>query len=170
MAKPREFRVKESVSELQLLRKKQSNFKYEKRLIWLQSIVSKRFKTRKELALYLDISPKSSERWTHKYIEGGIDGLLSDQPKKISSRIITEEIHKGLEERVNSSENGFLGYWDAQNWVNQTYGVDIKYHLLRHYLIKHFKTKLKSPRKSHYKKDVDAEKAFLKTTLHATSD
>ena len=164
MAKPREFKIKESISELQLLRKDQLNFKYEKRLIWLQSILSKRFKTRKELAAYLDISPKSSERWTRKYIENGIDGLLSDKPKVITSRIITEEIHKGLEQRVNSSDNGFLGYWDAQNWVNQTYGIDVKYHLLRHYLIQHFKTKLKSPRKSHYKKDVDAEKAFLKTT------
>jgi len=31
-------------------------------------------------------------------------------------------------------------------------------------MIKHFKTKLKSPRKSHYKKDQQAVNAFLKTT------
>ena len=90
--------------------------------------------------------------------------MLSDKPKLIRSRIITPEIHKGLEVKVNSSTDPFLGYWDAQNWVNQTYGIDVKYHLLRQYLINHFKTKLKSPRKSHYKKDADAEKAFLKTS------
>jgi len=163
MAKSREFTIKERVSELKSLRKHQSNFKYKVRLIWLESIATNRFKTRKELCAYLDINPKTSERWTLKYIDYGIEGLLSDIPKVIRSRIITPEIHKALEAKVNSSTDPFLGYWDAQNWVNQTYGIDVKYHLLRHYLIQHFKTKLKSPRKSHYKKDADAEKAFLKT-------
>ncbi len=76
---------------------------------------------------------------------------------------MTPEIHKALEQRLNSSDNGFLGYWDARQWINQNHGVNIKYHWLRKYLVTHFKTKLKSPRKSHYKKDVGAEKAFLKT-------
>ena len=164
MEKPRDFIIKESVSELKSLRKNQSKFKYKVRLIWLESIVTNRFKTRKELSDYLDITPKTSERWTLKYIANGIECLLSDAPKVIRSRIITPEIHKGLEAKLHSSTDPFLGYWDAQNWVNQTYGINVKYHLLRHYLIKHFKTKLKSPRKSHYKKDIDAEKAFLKTT------
>lgn len=69
-----------------------------------------------------------------------------------------------MEAKVNSSTDPFLGYWDAQHWVNHTYGIEVKYHLLRHYLIQHFKTKLKSPRKSHYKKDVAAQEAFLKTS------
>jgi transposase len=56
-----------------------------------------------------------------------------------------------------------LGYWDAQNWVEQEYGVVVKYQRIREYLIQHFKTKPKTPSKSHYKKDVEAEKAFLKT-------
>lgn len=163
MAKPREFTIKESASEIKSLRKQQSSFKFEKRLIWLESILSNRFKTRKALCDYLGISPKSSERWTHKYINDGIEGLLSDKPKLLRSRIITPEIHKALEAKVNSSTDPFLGYWDAQHWVNQTYAIEVKYHTLRHYLIQHFNTKLKSPRKSHYKKDADAEKAFLKT-------
>lgn len=164
MAKPREFLIKESALELKALRKRQCIFKYEKRLIWLESILTNRFKTRKQLADYLNITPKTSERWTVKYMDNGIDGLLSDEPKQIRSRIITPEMHNGLEAKVNSSTNPFLGYWDAQNWVYQTYGIEVKYHLLRHYLIQHFKTKLKSPRKSHYKKDDHAEKAFLKTS------
>lgn len=132
-------------------------------MIWLESILSKRFKTRKELAEYLNINPRTQERWVLQYINHGIDGLLSDAPKNLRSRIITPEIHKGLEARVNSQTNPFLGYWDAQEWVFQECGVEVKYHLIRHYLIQHFKVKLKSPRKSHYKKDEHAEKAFLKT-------
>jgi transposase len=164
MAKPREFTVKESALELKVLRKKQSKYHLEKRIIWLESIMGNRFKTRKELAEYLDISTKTQERWTSRYMGKGMDGLLIDEPKNLKSRIITPAIHDGLKERVNSSTNPFLGYWDAKDWVLATYGVAVQYHLIRHYLIQHFKTKLKSPRKSHYKKDEEAEKAFLKTT------
>jgi len=78
--------------------------------------------------------------------------MISDQPKNKQSKIITSEIHLGLSQRVNDPLNHFLGYWDAQIWVNETYGIDIKYQRIREYLKQHFKTKLKSPRKSHYKK------------------
>ena len=126
-------------------------------------IKKERFKTRQELADFLDISSKSQERWIKKYIISGIEGLLSDLPKNLKSRIITSEIHEALSKRVNSSDNPFLGYWDALSWVKSEYNIDVKYHLLRHYLIKNFKTKLKSPRKSHYAKDDEAIKSFLKT-------
>ena len=90
--------------------------------------------------------------------------MLSDKARHIKSRILTKEIHQGLEKRVNTRDDPFLGYWDAVDWVNSQYGVSVSYHLLRYHLIKHFKTKLKSPRKSHYKKDDQAVTAFLKTT------
>jgi transposase len=106
---------------------------------------------------------RTLERWLNAYKSGGVLEMLHDKPKNKQSKIITPTMHKGLVERVNDSHNPFLGYWDAQNWINQEYGVDIKYHRIREYLIQHFKTKLKVPRKSHYKKDEQAEKAFLKT-------
>ena len=127
------------------------------------AIKTKRFKTRKSLSDYLGVTVRTSERWSQKYITKGLDGLLSDEPKNLKSRIITPEIHAGLSKRVNDPHKPFLGYWDAQQWVNTTYEVDVKYQRIREYLKQHFKTKLKSPRKSHYKKDPEAEKAFLKT-------
>lgn len=63
------------------------------------------------------------------------------------SKIITLAIHKDLEQKVNDPHNPFLGCWDAQNWVKEEYGIDVKYHRIRQYLIKHFKTKLKTSRK-----------------------
>jgi hypothetical protein len=58
-----------------------------------------------------------------------------------------------------------LGYWEAQQWVEDTFNVLIKHWLIK-YLITHFKTKLKSPGKSHYKKEEQAIEAFFKTTQH----
>ena len=166
MAKPKEFTIQEAISTLKSLRKQQTVFRLEKRIIWLLELKQKRFKTRQELANYLGVSTRAQERWSIKYQQGGIEELLSDKPKKRTSRIITKEIHKGLEQRVNSSDNPLLGYWDAVDWVKSEYDVSVSYHLLRYHLIKHFKTKLKSPRKSHYKKDDQAVTAFLKTTQY----
>ena len=163
MAKPQKFTITQSVEELKALRKVQTNIMHEKRVIFLIYLKENKFKTRHELCDYLGIDPRTQQRWTKQYLENGISFLLTDLPKNKKSKIITPEIHKELEKRLNSSDQGFLGYWDAQAWVNTEFDIDIQYHWLRKYLIKHFKTKLKSPRKSHYKKDEEAEKAFLKT-------
>ena len=163
MAKPQEFRITQSIEELKTHRKNQTSIKYEKRVMFLICLKEDKFKTRLELCDYLSINPRTQQRWTKQYLENGISFLLTDLPKNKKSKIITPKIHKELEKHLNSSEHGFLGYWDAQAWVNNKFDIDIQYHWLRKYLIKHFKTKLKSPRKSHYKKDEEAEKAFLKT-------
>ena len=122
-----------------------------------------KFETRQDVSNYLGVHIRTLERWVVNYSTGGIDKMLTDTPKNKSSKIITSTIHEGLSSRVNDPNNPFLGYWDAQNWVKEHYGVDVKYQRIREYLIQHFKTKLKTPRKSHYKKDEEAEKAFLKT-------
>lgn len=164
MATARKFSINESPSELISLRKKQTLYRIEKRVIWLIELQKDKFRTREDLAKYLDINLRTQERWIQRYVSAGIEGLLTDKPKNIKSRIITPDIHEGLSKRVNSSEQPFLGYWEAVEWVQKTYNVEVQYHNLRKYLIQHFKTKLKSPRKSHYKKDDEAVDAFLKTS------
>lgn len=164
MSKRIDFSVIEDKKELKRLQYEQKVFYRQQRLTWL--VIMKEYSEllREDTAKRADISLRTQERWIQRYKEGGVEGLLTDAPNLKKSKIITEEIHKGLSGRVNSSENPFLGYWDAQNWVLSEYGVEVQYHWLRAYLIKHFKTKPKSPRKSHYKKDDKATEAFLKTT------
>ena len=143
---------------------KQRTFSGQKRAKCLIEIKSARFSTRQELANYLGIHKRTLERWVISYKTGGVVEMLSDKPKAKQSKIITPAIHQGLEQRVNDPHNPFLGYWDAHNWVQQEYGIEIKYQRVREYMIQHFKTRPKSPRKSHIKKDKQAEEAFLKTT------
>ncbi len=52
---------------------------------------------------------------------------------------------------INCSISGFLS-------------TEINYHTLRSFMITNFDTKLKQPRKSHYKKDEEAFEAFKKTS------
>lgn len=77
--------------------------------------------------------------------------------------IISTSLHRALEAKVKDSENPLLGYWHAVDWVKENFNEEIKYQTLRSYLIRHFKTKKKHPRKSHYKKDQQALEVFKKT-------
>jgi transposase len=164
MGKKTKLDITESSSELKKLLLKQKTIKGEKRIKCLLEIKSIRFDTRQDLADYLLVHIRTLERWVNDYRHGGVAQMLIDKPKNKQSKIITPAIHEGLEQRVNDPHNPFLGYWDAQIWIKQEYDVDVKYQRIREYLNQHFKTKLKTPRKSHYKKDEEAEKAFLKTT------
>ncbi len=155
--------VKESKVELESLRKKQTSLAMERRVLWLLQFKSKKDSKREETASKVNISLSTQERWIKLYMNKGIEKFLISNKNNHKSNIITDEIHLALKVRMNSSESPLLGYWDAVEWINEEFGVEIKYHWLRKYLISHFKTKLKSPRKSHYKKDEQAIEAFLKT-------
>jgi len=166
MKKPHDLEIKESLSELKKLRTKQPTLLKQKRIDCLIHIKTSRFETRQQLSTHLGIHIRTQERWLYKYREGGISLFMTDLPNNRPSKIITPVIHEALESRVNSSDAPLLGYWEAQQWLAEEFGVKIKYHWLRKYMVTHFKTKLKSPRKSHYKKDEQAIEAFFKTAKH----
>ncbi len=164
MGKKSRLVIKEGVSTLKNVLSRQVSLTGEKRVKCLLYIQEERFRTRRELASYLGIHIRTMERWLKTYQSEGLESMVSNKPKPKPSVLIRKEIHEGLKSRVNNGSNPFLGYWDAQQWVKQEFGVEIKYHTLRGYLINHFKTKVKSPRKSHINKDSQATEAFLKTT------
>lgn len=158
--------IKESLSTLKSLRRKQTSLQKEKRIYALICLKEDRFSTRQQLADHLGMHIRSLEKWLVQYNAHGIEDLVKIKPKRKGSKIITAEIHEGLDQRVNDAKNPFRGYWDAQQWVKEQYEVEVSYHRIREYLIKHFKTKVKRPRKSHIQKDPQAEEAFFKTAQH----
>jgi len=164
MAKRLGIIIKEDFKELESLRKRQTSLGKQKRIISLQRILESKDKTRQELANYLGVNRKTLRRWLLEYEQGGIETLLQVRPRRTGSRIITQQIHIGLESRLTDAKNSFLGYWDAQRWIETEYGVKVKYQRVREYLIKHFETKVKRPRKSHVKKDERAVALFKNTT------
>lgn len=163
MGKTVKIVVNESISSLKEFQTKQLNIKSEKRILCLLYLKNSKFRTQQELADYLSIDRRTLSGWIKKYKENGIEGILLKPTRNKPSKLISLELHEALSVKVKNSLDPLLGYWDAQRWVMENFNIDIQYHWLRVYLIKHFKTKLKSPRKSHYKKDDKAVDAFLKT-------
>ena len=156
--------IKESSEKLQLLKKVHKGNYQQIRLQALLLLQDKVFQKRSEVALAIGKSTRTLERWMKAYRKFGIDSLLKNVSGGTRRSCMSKEAHKKLEEKLNDSRNPLLGYWDAVNWFNKNTSEVISYHTLRNYMITNFKTKLKSPRKSHYKKDEQAIVAFKKTT------
>ena len=166
MGRKSTIEVSESLETLKALQAKQRNIKSEKRILCLILLKTNKFKTQQLLAAYLGICRQTLVLWIAGYRKSGIAGILLSSTRAKKSKIITPEIHQGLSEKLKDAKHALRGYWDAQQWVLSHYGVEVKYHWLRTYMIKHFKTKLKSSRKSHHKKDEEAVKAFSKTSYY----
>lgn len=163
MGKKANLEILETENELKKLISKQIKQKNKDRIKSLLYIKSKKCETREELSKLLGYHIRTMERWLAKYKEGGIEMMLIPDMLDRESKIVTPEIHKGLSRRLNDPEIGFSSYVEAQQWVQEEFGVKMTYHWLREYMVNKFKTKIKQPRKSHIKKDNKAVEAFLKT-------
>lgn len=164
MPKQVEIEITEDIDYLKKCRKQENNHRLKTRIQSLILTKEKKFTRRIDLANHLGIGIASLDRWTRVYKESGLSSMLTISNGGIRRNSVPKEVHEGLAKKVYDSNNPFLGYWDAALWVTENYGIEIKYTTLRSYLIRHFKTKLKEPRKSHYKKDEQAIEAFKKTT------
>ena len=166
MPKYAQIHIIESIEELQSLLKKEKNHRMKVRIKSLILTKEKRFKRRQDLADYLCIGISTLKRWTKEYQKEGIGVFLTPNTGGHRESVISEEIHNALCEKLQDSKDPLRGYNHAVEWVRVNYGEEIYYNTLRQYIIRNFKTKLKTPRKSHYKKDEEAYEAFKKNSRH----
>ena len=152
MARLSTTQIKESIAELKQIKESVTGLKLEKRVECLLLLKDKRFESQKAIAEYLGVSLKTIDRWLRIYREQGIRTLIAPMTRNKPSKIITPEVHAGLEAKLQDTKDPLLGYWHAREWVLDTFGVEVNYPWLRLYIKKHFKANLKSPRKSYIKK------------------
>lgn len=156
--------IKEDLNTLKTLYKKESNSKLKLRIKCLIYTKENKYKTQTILSTHIGIDYSSLKRWLKQYMEEGLAAYLNIRSGGNKASIVCKEIHEKLSDKLNDSTAPLKGYWEAQQWVKDNFGLEIKYNTLRTYLIRHFKTKIKAPRKSHYKKDDQAIEAFFKTS------
>jgi len=116
------------------------------------------------LAKHLGIDTKTLYVWTKTYQEKGLDAMLIMSGGGKRREKITNTLKNELEKKLNNSTSPLQGYTDAVEWVRTKFNIEVNYHTLRSFMIVNFGTKLKQPRKSHYKKDEKAFESFKKTS------
>jgi len=156
--------IKESVEDLAFLLKKTNDYKRTQRLKSLIFTKTNKFNTRLELSTHLGIGLRTLFDWTNKYLTEGLDSMLDSTSGGARNNVISESLKKSLEAKLNNSKAPLQGYHDAVLWVKNNHDIAVNYHTLRSFMIVNFGTKLKQPRKSHYKKDEVAFEAFKKTS------
>lgn len=164
MGKVFEITIKESISTLKGQHKKEKNQKKKFRLLSLILTKEERFVRRVDLAKFLGVNIDTLNKWTEKYKTSGLKGMLEIHSGGKRREAIPKSIHKEIENKLNDSNAPLQGYTDAVSWIKQEFGYQIKYHTVRAFMIRNFGSKLKTPRKSHYKKDEVAFETFKKTS------
>ncbi len=157
------IKIKETEEELNSVYHKLKDQRIKLKVKALIFFKAGNFKTQEDLAFRLCIGPATLRRWLKKYSNKGFENYIKEPVRGKPKSVVSKDLHKALENKLQDFENPLQSYLDAVKWVKETYNTEIKYHTLRNYLINHFKTKLKVPRKSHHKKDEQAIESFFKT-------
>jgi transposase len=164
MGKVFKITIKESFSALKTAHRKEKSQKKKLRILSLILTKEARFLRRVDLAKFLGVNITTLNKWTNKYRGSGLEGMLELKSGGKRRETVPESIHKEIEYKLNDSTTPLQGYNDAVSWIKQEFGYDLKYHTVRAFMIRNFGTKLKTPRKSHYKKDEVAFATFKKTS------
>jgi transposase len=166
MASPKTFVIKESEKEIKALMKKSSpmlTLRLHALLIFKQhenTGISKR-----EMAEKIGVNHNSIQTWRTAYINGGINQMLNHEMTGYKPSVITAEQEKALQEHLNKPDNGIVGFVELLAWFNHKFNTNINYYTFHGYVVRKFKAKIKTARKSHIKKDKAQGEAFKKTSL-----
>jgi len=168
MATPKTFPIKESEKEIKALMKKNSPMLI-KRLHAL--LIFKQHENRgiskREVAEKTGVNHNSIQSWRTAYIKGGIKHLLAHKMVGYKTSVITGEQKKALEAQLNKPDNGIVGFVELLAWFNQKFCTDVNYYTFHGYVVREFKAKIKTARKTHINKNEAAVEAFKKTSLHS---
>lgn len=166
MSAPKLFVIKESEKEIKSLIKSSSR------------ILSKRFQallvfkrnehigvSKRQVASEIGVNHNSVQTWRSAYISGGIEQLKSHANIGYKPSVLSTAQEKVLEEKLNDSNNGIVGFVELLDWFNQTFNTDIKYKTFHGLVVRKFNAKIKVARKVHVKKNMEAVESFKKTSI-----
>lgn len=165
MGRKSQIQIKETLEELYVFKKSCKTIREEKRVVALIHLKEDPTLTQASVAESLGVSDRTMRKWLNQYVHEGIEKCLPKRTRDRKSRIITQEVHDALLEKLEDTSDPLLGYWHACEWVAQKFGLSIRYHWLRKYMVEKMDAKLKQPRKSHINKDQEAEAVFFANSV-----
>ncbi len=167
MSNPLEIVVKESISELRALQRKQIDL-ISKRIEML-IIIKQNEKlggiSKRDLSTKTGTNHNSITKWRKQYLKSGIQALLVHGRKGFKPSVVSKKEHQAIEKMLHNPKNNLQGYKELVEWFKTEFGKDIKYTTLNEYCKRHFNSKVKVARKSHVKKDETAVEAFKKNSV-----
>lgn len=115
-----------------------------------------------DIAKKLGRTEKTVRDWLRIYSEGGFLKLIEVKSGGNNTRTISDEMISLIEEKLTDSKTTITSYVELKLLLEDELKMEIKYKALYSHCRSKFKSKLKVARKSHYKKEENAEAFFKK--------
>lgn len=165
MAKPKQFVIKESMSQLRRLHgQSRPNMAARLRVLMVFKAHEHEGISKRAVAKETGSDPNSVQAWRSAYIEGGIEKLLSHAMGGNRASVISPEQEVLLREKLHDPRNGLQGYVELMRWFEERFGEPINYKTLNGYVNRKYGAQVKTARKSHVAKDPQAAEAFKKSS------
>lgn len=163
MPKKINISIKEDVAFLNNSYSKTASRLQQDRIKTLLYLVTKKYHYQSDIAKKLGRTEKTIRDWLKLYATRGFDALITVKSGGNNTRTLSDKVIELIAEKVTDSSTTITSYIELQLLLEEQTGEKIAYGALYSHCRRKFKTKLKVARKSHYKKDPNAE-AFFKNT------
>lgn len=142
--------VKEELSDLKGLLKKESKSWIKQRIQMLYLLKSKQVSTILELSSILAVNRNTVGRWLALYEKGNLEYLMEMRKPKGRALSIPLDVLSKLKEELKQSDK-FRSYKDIQEWLKKEHDLDIPYKTV-HKIVKYkLLGKIKRPKKPNAK-------------------
>ena len=161
MAGKLKLEIVESVETLSRLLKKERNPQKKERIQALYWIKTNLAETIGHLSALSGKHRTTVSRWLSSYRTGGISKMLEIYKSSGRKAEIPLEIQPTLINELNKKE-GFSSYKEIPTWLYTVHDLNVTYKVVHDTVRYRLKAKLKVPRRTNVKKDVEAEAEFKK--------
>ena len=116
-----------------------------------------------DIAKKLGRGEKTIRTWIQDYSKNGLSLLLEVKSGGNNTRTISDQMISAIEKKLKDPETNITSYIELKHVLEEELGEEILYDALYSHCRRQYKSKLKVARKSHHKKDQNAEAFFKKS-------
>lgn len=162
MPKKISISIKESIKFLNNSYSKAKGRLQQDRIKTLLYVKSEKYAYQSSIGKKLGRTEKTIREWLKTYSEKGFSGLLKVSSGGNNKRTLSSKVICLIESKVTDPHSTITSYVELRHILEKETGEKVAYGALYSHCRRKFKTKLKVARKSHYKKDPEAEALFKK--------
>ena len=160
MPKKIEIIIKEDLEVLKKLYQSSTTELRRDRLKMLYYIKSKRYVFRSDIAKKLGRGANAVGLWVKKYEQEGLSSIIEIKSGGNNTKIISDKAINYIADKLTTSSTTITSYVELQLLIEEELGQIIPYGTLYAHCKRKHQSKLKVSRKSHHKKDPEAELLF----------
>lgn len=160
MPKKIETVIQEDLTTLKKLYQSSTTELRRDRLKMLYYIKRKSYSYRSDLAKKIGRRPTTVGLWIKLYEQEGLSGILQIKSGGNNTKVISNKAIAYISNKLSTANTTITSYVELQLLIEEELNQKIPYGALYTHCRRKHKSKLKVSRKSHYKKDPEAEMFF----------